>query len=212
MQERPIRSGLVAGAVAAIVASAVQLPLHAPLDSYFNSATVMIGGLAAGGLAGLVWRLARRISGRRRAFYTVWVVGFGIVVLLAMAGEIRLERSISFLVPIAAIVFATTGVLTPWLAPSHMLRRWWPAMLLTGAAIVMGIGLMGFGDQKSGKLELPPRAQVSARQRLVSKLSAVLEEHTAIQRHTMWEGVVEVSESRRAAWCIMAEYAGRDDA
>ena len=53
-QERPIRTGLLAGSATAVVATLVSLPLHSPTDTLFNSATVTLGALAAALAAGVI--------------------------------------------------------------------------------------------------------------------------------------------------------------
>ena len=39
-------------------------------------------------------------------------LAFGLVTVAAVAGETQLERSVSYIVPLAAIVFGLTGALT----------------------------------------------------------------------------------------------------
>ena len=155
--ERPIYSGLLSGAVAALVGSLVQLPLRAPSDSLFNSGTVMAGGLLVGLASGVIWKIAGRSQRRAYLFFPVWAAGFGITLVIAIAGESQLDRSISYIVPLAAIVFAVTGALTPLLASSLVSTRWWVVLLAVVAAVGVGVGLASMGDQESGRLELPPR-------------------------------------------------------
>lgn len=152
-----VRAGLVAGSVAAVAGALVQLPLHSPADSFFNAGTVVAGALAAGVLAGVVVDFARRASGGLRLLWLVWACGFGAVVLLAVAGESQLDRTVSYVVPLAALVLGTTGALTPWLAQSRLVRHWLPVAAAAAVAVGVGAGLAGQGDQPSGRLELPPR-------------------------------------------------------
>ena len=152
-----VRAGLAAGALAAVAAALVQLPLHSPADVLFNAGTVTVGALATGGVAGIVLDRVQRRTGRLRLFYGAWAAAFVAVVLVAVAAESQLDRTVSYVVPLGAIVLGTTGVLTPWLAGSRAVRRWPIVLALVAVAIAVGVGLAGEGDQASGKLELPPR-------------------------------------------------------
>ena len=161
-EDRPIRAGVVAGSVAAVVAVLISLPLHSPDDPLLNSGTVTFGTLLAGLAAGVLWRALARYGARPRIFAVIWAIGFGLVVLVAVAGETQIERSVSFIVPLAAVVFPMIGIPTAVLASRPAASRWW---LVTGALMVslfLGIGLAGQGDQKSGRLSLPPRAWLLA--------------------------------------------------
>ena len=154
---RPLLAGLTSGAVAAIVASLVQLPLHSPTDVVFNSLTVTAGALVAGLLAGALWATAQGSVTRRRLFYAVWLVLFGIVAGAAAAGDTQIDRMVSFVVPLAAIVMASTGIGTPLLSDSGRLGLL-AASIAVATAVGVGAGLATQGDAESGRLELPPRA------------------------------------------------------
>ena len=161
-QEWPIRTSLLAGSVAAIAATVVSLPLHSPTDTLLNSATVTLGALAAALATGVIWKGLSRYAARPRIFAVVWALGLGLVAAAAVAGEAQLERSASFAVPLAIIAFAITGISTATLSRSSFTNRWWLAALALLVAVGVGIGLMGQGDQKSGRLTLPPRTELSA--------------------------------------------------
>ena len=156
-------AGLTAGAIAAIIAALVSLPLHSPVDSAFNSATVTIAALVVGVLSGFLWA---RFAGRM-----LWFLGglagiFLIALIVALAGSVLLERLVSFMVPLAAIVVVICAALTPPLASyferSSRLERgtsgfqkWLPAISVI-IALAVGIPLMWQGDAESGELALPP--------------------------------------------------------
>ena len=161
-EEWPIRTGLLAGSAATVVATLVSLPLHSPTDTLFNSATVTLGALTAGLASGVIWRGLSRYAARPRIFSVIWALGLGLVAAAAVAGETQLERSVSFVVPLAIIVFAITGISTATLSRSSFTGRWWLTALALLVAVGVGIGLMGQGDQKSGRLTLPPRTELSA--------------------------------------------------
>ena len=155
--ETPVRAGLITGSIAAVAATLISLPLHSPSDGFFNSATVTAGSLAAGIGAGVAWRLLSVHQSRIFRFALVWGIGFGVVAMATIAGEQQLERSVSFGLPLAAVAFTITGVLTPWFAGWPGIRQRWlmPAMLLI--AVALGLALIGQGDQESGRIKLPPR-------------------------------------------------------
>lgn len=150
-------AGLTAGAIAAVIVALVSLPLHSPVDSVFNSATVSIAAIAVGLIAGLLWmRLSARIM-----WYGISLAGLFIIVLAAaLAGESVLDRLASFTIPLAAIAIIVCAVLTPLLAnffvrPELGLLKWSPVPALI-VALVLGFGLITQGDVESGDLALPP--------------------------------------------------------
>ena len=157
-QGSAIGAGLLSGAVAAVAASLLQLPLHAPTDTLFNSATVTAGTMLAGLASGVTWRVLGRGPAGRRLYFALWAAGFGGVVLLAFMAASQLDRSVSYIVPLGAVVFAAGVVLTPLLAGSRASARWWLVLAAVAFAAGVGAGLAGFGDQESGRLELPPRS------------------------------------------------------
>lgn len=142
--------GLLAGAAAAIMAALLSLPLHSPDDAIFNTATVTIGAIVAGLVAG-----ALRSALGQRNFLIVWGAAF-IAVLAGLAlSESLFERMVSFGAPLAAVVFLVTGAAVIALQSASV-----PKMLLfAGAAAVialaLGLGLSGHGDGESGVLALP---------------------------------------------------------
>ena len=150
-------AGLTAGAIAAIVAALVSLPLHSPVDSAFNSATVAIAALVVGGISGLLWS---RLSEKLLWFLVSLAVIFVIALVIAFAGNTQLDRMVSYMVPLAAIVVVICAVLTPLLAsfflrPALGLLKWSPVVAVI-IALVVGFGLITQGDAESGELSLPP--------------------------------------------------------
>ena len=154
--------GLIAGAIAAIVAALVSLPLHSPLDLVFNSLTVTLASLAVGLIAGLLWaRLAA--NPRRPLFYGGGLAAlFIIVVVIAIVGNLWLERFLSFTLPLAVIVFALCGGLTPFFQRLQAPGNRWAAAVMVIACLGVGAGLAGQGDTKSGDLSLPERVETSS--------------------------------------------------
>ncbi len=151
-------AGLTAGSIAAMVAVLVSLPLRSPDDILLNSATVMFSSLLAGVIAGVIWRLVGNTPARPRRFALIWTAVFAVVALITLGGETKLERFIAFVLPLAAIVFALTGLLIIVVEGIRLRRRCWPAVAAVLLALALGIGLAGQGDEKSGDLQLPPPA------------------------------------------------------
>ncbi len=153
-----LRSGLVASSIAAVVASLINLPLHAPTDAFFNSASVTVGSLATGIGVPLLWSSLRDFRRRHSSFAIAIIAIFCLVLLASLVSETNLERSVSYIVPLAALVLGLTGIFTVLLLPTPFARSWRLTLIALLIAVGLGIGLAGQGDQKSGRLELPPRA------------------------------------------------------
>ena len=152
-----VRAGLASGALAGVAGALVQLPLHSPADVLFNAGTITVGALATGAVAGILVGRVRQRTGGLRLFYGAWAGAFVATVVVAVAAESQLDRTVSYVVPLGAIVLGTTGTLTPWLAGSRVVGSWRLVLALVAVAMAVGMGLAGEGDQASGKLELPPR-------------------------------------------------------
>ena len=152
-----MRAGLASGAVAAIIAVLVSLPLHSPVDSAFNSATVALGCLALGVIAGLMWA---RVGERPLLIFGVLALLFVVVLVVAFVGNSFLDRFLSFVLPLAAIAFVVVAILTPFLSsyfgrPDLGWKGWTPVVPVV-IALVLGFALVTQGDAESGDLALPP--------------------------------------------------------
>ncbi len=156
--QKPFSTALVAGAASAVVAALVSLPLRSPHDALLNTASVVWGALALSVVSGLIWRRLSRGEQAGRRFAAVMAVGFVAWVGVAFALDTMLERMVSFSVPLAAIAFGGIGLLTPPLSRAPLATRRPVVLAAIAIAVVVGVGLAGFGDQESGRLELPPRA------------------------------------------------------
>ena len=152
----PLRAGLTAGSIGAVAGVLVNLPLDSPSDAFFNSASVMAGSLLAGLGSGLLWYVLGD-SPRRPAFFAVSLaLVFGLVSAAAIVGESQLERSVSYIVPLAAIVLGLTGVLTVLLLRIKRPTSWRLTLLAIIVAVGLGVGLAGHGDQESGSWSCRP--------------------------------------------------------
>ena len=151
-------AGLTAGAVAAIICALVSLPLHSPVDSVFNSATVALACLVLGLIAGVLYR---RLGERPLLINGVLGLLFVITLVVAFIGNTLLDRFLSFVLPLAAIAFVVCAMLTPLLSsyfnrPGSGWKSWAPASVAVIAALVVGFGLITQGDAETGELSLPP--------------------------------------------------------
>lgn len=164
-------AGVIAGSISAIIAALVSLPLRSPDDILLNSATVAIGGLIAGVATGTLWRLLANSRNRPVSFAVLWGLAFALAALAALIGETQLDHFLAFALPLAAIVFPVTGLLTAVLACRPIFSRWWLAPAAVAIALAVGIPLAGQGDQESGRLDLPPRAGISTSSPLESLLT-----------------------------------------
>ncbi len=147
----PILAGLLAGSVGAVLASLASLPLRSPDDLFANSASVTFAALLIGLAGGVIWR---RLAGDRRMFLLYAGAGFvaAIIVLVILEVVVALDRFISFGVPLAAIIFAAVGFLTP-VFTDMSIPRWTPLAAVV-AAMIVGGSLSSFGDGESGDLSL----------------------------------------------------------
>ena len=154
--------GLTGGAVAAVVAVLVSLPLHSPNDALFNTLFIAIGSIAVGFVAGVLWTVLARRRNPRLTFFLLWAFALAAAIGFAFALSTRLDRTISFGVPIALIVFGITAasvMLEAQLRPlSSPLSSWRVALVAIATACALGGALITQGDQESGELSLPPRA------------------------------------------------------
>ena len=153
----PLRAGLFTGSIAGIIAVLVNLPLNSPSDAFFNSAPVMVASLLAGVGAGFLRHALGDSSRSLILFMFVMALVFVLVSAAAVAGESQMERSVSYIVPLAAIVLGLTGLLTVLLLRIKKAPSWKLTLLMIVIVVGFGIGLAGHGDQESGRLELPPR-------------------------------------------------------
>ena len=153
-------AGICAGSISALVAVLVSLPLRSPDDILLNSATVAIGSLIVGAASGTLWRLLANSRKRRVTFALVWGIAFGLAALFALVGETQLDHFLGFVLPLAAIVFPLTGLLTALLAKTQLVGKRWLAPVAVAIALAVGIPLAGRGDEESGRLELPPRSSI----------------------------------------------------
>ena len=152
-------AGAIAGSVAAVAASLLSLPLRSPDDILLNSGSVTVGGLATGAAAGVLWRLAASSRRRVLVFAGLWAAGFAAVAAMSWTAEGWLDHLVLFVIPLAAVVFLLTGVLTVVFDRMPIARSRLVLAGAVGAALAVGIGLAGQGDEESGRLELPPRAE-----------------------------------------------------
>ena len=140
--------GLLSGAIAALIAGLLSLSLHSPDDAIFNTATITVGALQT------------MLSSRW--FAIAWGGVFIVIVAALAASEVVFARMVAFGLPIAAVIFAVTG-LGAWFLRDRLTSRV-PAIagLATVVALGAGVALAGQRDSASGALALPPTTSSSA--------------------------------------------------
>ena len=136
----PILAGTVAGAIGAIVSALVAIGLDSPNDTYANSLTVVLVALVLGAASGELWRRLRATNDGLRTFG--WTTAGGFVVVLAaivIADQTVVTDLTPYAAPVAAIIFASLGFLTPLIdgARSPM----WVAAIPIVIALGLGVGL-----------------------------------------------------------------------
>ena len=152
-------AGLIAGSIAALVASLVSLPLRSPLDLAFNTLTVTVASLVVGTASGLLWKTLAD-NPRRPLYYAGGLAAaFVVVAVVALVGNMWLERFAAFTIPLAAIVFALSGILAPVVGGISGAAVRGLAVVLLIASVGLGVGLASQGDTESGELSLPERAE-----------------------------------------------------
>lgn len=150
-------AGLTAGSVAAIIAVLVSLPLRSPSDTLLNSASVALACLLSGMVAGLLWLSVERSSRPALYFLATWSALFlPAAFAVVLYGRSQLDHFTGFAVPLAAIAYVATGVLTVSIDRHLPGLRWWHSVVALVVALTIGIGLVNQTDQDSGRLELPP--------------------------------------------------------
>ncbi len=158
-KEKAISAGLLTGALASIVASLVSLPLKSPHDGLFNTFSVTIGCILLGIVSGVVWRITQTQGSKKRLqlFIASIVVMFIASLALGIVMEIQLERSISFIVVLAAIALSIVGIGLPYLSRYTVFIDRYLQILIVSyiVALSLGIGLYTVGDAQVTQLELP---------------------------------------------------------
>lgn len=155
-----MRSILTAAAIAGLAAVLLSLPLRSPDDAFFHAGTVALGALLAGAVLALVARGAGPARARRAAPIGALVL-FALATIGAAVGETMLQRTIAFVVPLAAVVLGGTVLLVPLIERMPALPAWGP-LLAVAVTVAAGLGLAGRGDAASGHLALPAVASTVA--------------------------------------------------
>ena len=152
-----LSAGLVAGAAGAVAAVLLSLPLRSPAAVFLNTTTVGAGTILLGLLAGLARQVLSPGVHGARIFTVIWLVGAMAVAGAALAGESVLSGLFTYVLPLAVVAFAVTGVLTLVLSPQVVVRRWMVplAPVAVVGALVLSVVLAGRGVQQSGALALP---------------------------------------------------------
>ena len=142
----------------------VGLPLTSPDDLLGNTASVAVSSNAAALVFGLIWANTPSGEARRiRAYTTVCIGLYGLTVVIALLIESigEISNTVSYVVPIASVIFVSTAIFTPVIdrfvgkAASLYLGLSLPIATIS-AGIVMAYYQVGFTEPPS--LSLPPPA------------------------------------------------------
>ena len=142
----------------------VGLPLKSPDDLLGNTGSVaVLSNVGALALA-VVWAYSPGSGARRTRFYTTACIGLYILtVLVAMlvesAGE--LNNTVSYVVPIASVVFVSTAIFTPIIdrfvgSVASLYLGLSMSIGTLAAGIVMALYEVGFTEPPSLSLPPPP--------------------------------------------------------
>ena len=153
-----MRQALFGGSAAAVVSALVSLPLHSPSDSLFGTITVVVGSLLAGLAAGTLHMFLARGPNLCKRFSILWLATFGTVVLATVLLGTQIDRMISFGLPLTTITFVLIGASVLAAHRFPLLASWRLASIGLIVALAIGFAFANEGDQKSGRLELPPRS------------------------------------------------------
>ena len=99
-----MRAGIIAGSATAVAAVLLSLPLHAPSDTLFNSASAAAGAVAAGVIAGLLWGALPAGPLRLPRFAAAEAALFAVTAVALVASETQLERMVEFGLPLAIVL------------------------------------------------------------------------------------------------------------
>ena len=157
----PAFSATLIGGALALVAG---LPLKSPDDLLGNTGSVaVLSNVGAFALA-LIWAYAPGSGARRTRFYTTACVGLYITtVLAAMLIEYwgELNNTVSYVVPIASVVFVSTAIFTPIIDRSvgraaSLYLGLSMSIATLAAGITMAFYEVGFTEPPSLSLPPPP--------------------------------------------------------
>ena len=151
---------LIGGALALVVG----LPLKSPDDLLANTASVAVMSNAGALALAAAWAYSPGSGARRTRFYTTACVGLYIITVVAATlieslGE--LNNTVSYVVPIASVVFVSTAIFTPIIDRSvgraaSLYLGLSMSILTLAAGIIMALYEVGFTEPPSLSLPPPP--------------------------------------------------------
>ena len=143
---------------------AVGLPLKSPDDLLANTGSVaVLSNVGAFALA-LLWAYAPGSGARRTRFYATACVGLYLMTVLAavLAESVgELNNTVSYVVPIASVVFVSTAIFTPIIDRSvgraaSLYLGLTMSIATLSAGITMAFYEIGFTEPPSLSLPPPP--------------------------------------------------------
>ena len=151
---------LIGGALALVVG----LPLKSPDDLLANTASVAIMSNAGALALAIVWAYSPGSGVRRTRFFTTACLGLYLLTVLAavLAESVgELNNTVSYVVPIASVVFVSTAIFTPiidrFVDKTVSIYMGLSLSIATLAAgIIMALYEVGFTEAPSLSLPPPP--------------------------------------------------------
>ena len=149
---------LIGGALALVVG----LPLKSPDDLLANTGSVAVLSNAGALALALIWAYSPGPRARRTRFYAAVCIGLYILIVLAAMliesfGE--LNNTVSYVVPIASVVFVSTAIFTPIIDRSvGRVASLYLGMSMSIATLAAGITMAFYevGFTQPPSLSLPP--------------------------------------------------------
>ena len=151
---------LIGGALALVVG----LPLTSPDDLLGNTASVAVLTNAGAVALAIIWAYAPGSEARRTRFYAtaclaLYVLTVVVALLAESVGEI--SNAVSYVVPIASVIFVSTAIFTPIIDRSTGRRTSLSLGLFLSVAtltagIIMALNEVGFTEPPSLSLPPPP--------------------------------------------------------
>ncbi len=146
------------------MALVVGLPLTSPDDLLGNTASVAVLSNAGAIALAIIWAYAPGTPAQRTRFYATACVALYVLtvvtaLLVESVGEI--SNAVSYVVPIASVVFVSTAVFTPIIDRStgkgtSLSLGLFLSIATLAAGIIMAVNEVGFTEPPSLSLPPPP--------------------------------------------------------
>jgi hypothetical protein len=153
---------LSAGLVGASAVILLSLPLRSPHDALMNAGSIGVACIAVTILLAVASAKLERFENSDAWFGVICVSAFVFSGVSAMAVQTiaELERTLTFVLPLAAVQFGSIAVLAPVFRRVGVTSIYYSISLLV-VTVGLGVAFASHGDQPSGQLSLPERTTAS---------------------------------------------------